>query len=100
MRLAIALMGLAAPAFADYSEHATVRLFTELPCENAITTIETEETTLEALAFQGMAWGFLLGFDAANDGLQGDATTTLVRLKAACAESPEIPAATLLQSFR
>lgn len=100
MRLSFILALTATPALADYSSHDGVALFTESPCTEAVAAIDTSETTLQAIARMGMAWGFLLGFDTANNGLQGDEETTLIRLRKACAENPETPAATLLRSFR
>lgn len=114
MRLALAFAAalLATPAAADYSDHRGVTLFTEAPCTAAVSAIDlsldgmlrslddNELYTFGRLAAQqGMAWGFLLGFDTASDGLHGPRQTTLERLRYACALNPETPAIELLRTF-
>jgi len=97
---------LATPVAADYSDHPLVELFTVAPCTEAIATIDQDvgaagdfKAVGLAIGRQGAAWGTVLGFDTALGGLQGDEETTLIRLRKACAESPETPAADLLMSF-
>lgn len=94
------LLFAATPAIAGYSEHETVKLFTERPCAEALAVIQSEETTIEALARMGMAWGFLLGYDTASGGLDGPSETTLERLEDACGMNPEKTAAAILDSLR
>lgn len=115
MRLAIAVAFAATPAIAEYSGHPGVTRFTEAPCAKVIEILDTlpsapkdidfesvlpelERITLET-ATVGMTWGFILGFDTAQGGLQGSDETTLIRLRKACADAPETPAADLLRSF-
>ena len=100
MRILIALALSATPAIADYSGHKSMTPFTEGPCSEVLDAIDTPETSIEAIARMGMAWGFILGYDAASDGLHGQEETTLIRLRKACDENPETPAATLLDGFR
>lgn len=109
------LAALATPAAADYSDHEGVTRFTQMPCKDVIEildntpeppadiTLDTVYPTLqritEGTAVLGMTWGFILGFDTARDGLQGDEQTTLIRLRKACTAAPDTPAADLLKSF-
>lgn len=108
MRLALALIAsfFAVPALADYSDHRGVTLFTEKPCTEAVGTIDGSmargdlDSTVRNIAAHGMAWGFILGFDTAHGGLEGDEETTLIRLRKACAETPDATAMELLRGFR
>lgn len=100
MRYLLAAIFLATPAAADYSDHPGVKLFTEKPCRAAMAAMDYDGQAIMAVAEQGMAWGFLLGFDTASAGLAGDHETTLQRLRIACAASPETPAADLLRGFK
>lgn len=98
--IATALTVLSAPALADgYAEHDGVILWTDRPCTEAVGSIDAAPNTLADVAAAGMAWGFLLGYDTARGGLQGDEETTLTRLRKACAQSPETPAIDLLSGF-
>ena len=100
MRLAIIAALITGPAFAGYAEHPGVTLFTEKPCTAAVAAIDYDGNAMPALAEKGMAWGFLLGFDTAAGGISGDNETTLVRLRSACADSPDTPAIKLLEGFK
>jgi len=86
-------------AGADYSTHDGVTLFTKQPCKDVIAAIDNPENTLAALAAMGMAWGFLLGYDTARGGLEGNEESTLIRLRRACAESPGKTAIEILEGF-
>lgn len=102
----------------DYSEHRGVVIFTEAPCVDVIEALDADvapemdeaEILLHGYApyfgqmaglmsKQGMAWGFILGYDAAKGGLHADGATTLQRLRTACAESPGTPAKELLDAL-
>lgn len=95
--LMLALMPSAA-ASQGYSEHQGVTAYRDKPCTHVVGTIDGQ-TTIQGAATQAMLWGFLLGFDQANGGLQGPEETTLIRLRKACAESPKTPALELLKGF-
>lgn len=119
MRLALAFAaGIAAgPALADYSDHHGVTIFTDEKCGAVMNAIDGEapkpsETDLaltgvmgavekftEWMATYGMTWGFILGFDTAHGGLEGSEETTLIRLRKACAETPDATAIELLRGF-
>ncbi|MBN8187605.1 hypothetical protein JF540_12980 [Salipiger thiooxidans] len=111
MRLALAAALIGSPALGDYSDHSGVTLFTEHPCTAALAEIDQSldryadrgiaglKEASAAIASQGMAWGFILGYDTANGGLQGEEETTLVRLRMACADKPEATAEELLRGF-
>lgn len=121
MRTMIALALMAAPAMAEttaYSDHKGVLIFSDAPCTAVISAIDSEPPAFpnEAQHFfygsrswyqnygewgatQGMAWGFVLGFDTANGGLHTDTETTLQRLRAACEETPDRTALDILTSF-
>lgn len=98
MRIFLALVLSASPAVADYSTHDGVTIFTEQPCTRIIEVLDSTE--IDVLPIVGMTWGFILGYDSAAGGLQGNEETTLIRLRKACEESPETPAAEILESFR
>lgn len=106
MRLALLLTIAATSANADYSGHPFVQLFTERPCTEAVAAIDQRPPTenidamVLAIAEQGAAWGFLLGFDQARGGLHDGSATTLERLRKACAEAPGRPAAELLDGLK
>ncbi|MHA7852200.1 hypothetical protein [Roseovarius sp.] len=99
----LALMG--TPAIAEYSDHQTVQLFSNAPCTEAVGLLDaplmdgTPEMVANQAVEKGMAWGFILGFDAAHGGLSDETDTTLVKLRKACAASRETPAFDLLQTL-
>ena len=97
------------------SKNKTVLLFTEAPCTAVLEGIEMEmpeypsKTEIffygtdehfqrmgRTAAIVGTTWGFLLGYDAAIGGLSTNEQTTLERLKAECAKTPDIPAIKVL----
>lgn len=110
-RFAAAAILSASPALADYSDHDGVRIFSERPCTEVIAELDRSFDDLNdgtrdglarlapAMAKTGMTFGFLLGFDTAEGGLQGAEETTLRRLRLACARSPQTPALDLLRDF-
>lgn len=99
MRTLIALLVFCAgPAFAE--PHRMAVAFAESPCGETIDHIENPVLTPEGIGNMGMAFGYLLGFEAANGGdLSGDAETVLQRIKADCGVSPELPALDLLRRY-
>lgn len=118
--IACALLA-ATPVLAEdpsYASHKGVQLYTTAPCTAVIEVIDSEgpEFPTEAEHFfygtenysrsmgqwmsaQGMAWGFILGFDTANGGLHSDTETTLQRLRTACEEEPSKTAYDLLSNM-
>lgn len=101
MRLLLAAI-IAAPTMAaadGYSDHKAVAMYRDKPCTVVIGAIDAD-ATVATMAVHGMVWGFLLGYDTANGGLQGGDKTTLIRLRKACADSPETPALDLLKGFK
>jgi hypothetical protein len=100
LKLAIVFTLTATSALADYSTHKSVTPFIENPCTEVLAAIDTPETTIEAIAQMSMAWGFILGYDAASGGLHDGEQTTLVRLREACANNPETPITVLMDGFR
>lgn len=81
-----------------YADHKGVTPWRDQPCTVVIGAIDAG-AALAAMPAQAVTWGFLLGYDTANGGLHGNEETTLVRLRKACAASPETPALTLLEGF-
>ena len=68
--------------------------------DNANMFIQSESEAIgRAMARQGMAWGFVLGFDHANGGLWDGDQSTLSRFTAACSVHPEWTGAEVLQSL-
>lgn len=121
MRMIIALAMMATPSLAQdtaYDNHRGVLLFSDAPCTAVLSAIDSDPPPFpnEAQHFfygssawyknygewgatQGMAWGFILGFDTANGGLHTETETTLQRLRAACEDTPDRPALEILTSF-
>jgi hypothetical protein len=86
------------PAFGE--PHKMAVAFAERPCGEAIDYIDNPILTPEGIGNMGMAFGYLLGFEAANGGdLSGDAETVLQRIKADCVASPDMPALDLLRRY-
>ena len=90
-----------------YAEHGGVKLFTQEPCTRVFEKMEAEPDIVEigpeafgaALGDMGMAWGFILGYDAARGGLHEGDKSTLARLREECAAAPEKTAFEILESF-
>lgn len=104
LRTAALLALLASPAVAaGYENHSAIKTLKTQPCTYVVALIDMTKdgkpSDLPSIIAGGMYWGFLLGFDNANGGLQGSEETTLIRLRKACAASPETPALELLQGF-
>lgn len=115
--IALALMAAPASALPAYDEHKGVVIFTQAPCTEVIAAIDADapdpedldmvlhgvggylKSLTEVLAVKSMAWGFILGFDAASGGLHSETETTLERLRLVCARTPERPAAEILTGF-
>lgn len=117
LKLATLLAAAASPALgAGYSEHKGVRLFNEYPCAKAIQAIESEidvEDQISVLgisaamdevalhiARQGMAWGFVLGYDTAQGGLERGGETTLERFKVECSKDPDRTGIEVLEALQ
>lgn len=99
----------AAPSLAgDYSSHRGVTLFTQEPCAEVFQFLDGEEPDVLVVGLEGlashlaqyaMAWGFILGYDAARGGLHEGEKTTLMRLRDECEAAPERTAFEILESF-
>lgn len=69
------------------------------PCSKYIDIIEQPAVTPQTLSEVGMAWGMLVGFDIAVGGLNTQDSTTFEKLKAACNNSPNRSALSLLREI-
>ena len=100
MRLLTACLALCAgPALAE--PHMMTAAFAELPCTETLDHIENPAMTPEGIGNMGMAFGYLLGFQAANGGdLSGERETVLQRILADCAAAPEMTALEILETYR
>jgi len=104
---------IAAPATAaGYYDNPIVAAFRDQPCGTIIAAIDNPKATkpgdnldgainraADGLARMTAYFGFIVGFDTAKGGLQGDDETTLVRLRKACAADPKATALELLNGF-
>lgn len=99
MRTSIALLLLCAgPAFAE--PHYMTVAFAEKPCGEALDYIENPAVTPQGMGNMAMAFGYLLGFQAAMGGdLSGEAETILKRLVADCTANPDMTALDLLKRY-
>ena len=100
MRYWIACLALcSSPALAE--PHMMTTNFAELPCAETLGYIENPAMTPEGIGNMSMAFGYLLGFQAANGGdLSGEHETVLQRIMADCAAVPETTALELLEIYR
>lgn len=111
IRAAALAVIIAAPANASgYSDHTITNAFRDLPCAETIGAIDKPDMSAAIasgdpkavtgpLGKQAGYFGFIVGFDVASGGLNGDAETTLARLREACAENPQASALDLLHGF-
>ena len=89
------------PAVSDgYDDKPGADLMKFRPCGDALEVLAerftdpphdlaaSAEDWAKSLAVQAIVWGYILGFDAAHDGLWRGEETTLERLKTACANDP------------
>lgn len=102
----------------SYEAHKGVLIFTEAPCGAVIEALDAvvppPPTDTERFfygttpwfeyvghihAMQGMAWGFMLGYDTARGGLNTDEQSTLERFRDACAKSPDMTGRAVLDAF-
>lgn len=96
--LAIYLALISIPAVAE--PHMMSVAFAERPCAETLDYIENPGVEPEGTGFMAMAFGYLLGFQAANGGdLSGESETILRRITADCAERPGNTALELLESY-
>lgn len=90
------------PAMAErYGDHHGVTIFTERPCGDALAALDgdTARPITERLAAQGMAWGFILGYDTARGGLGRGGQTTLELFRTACEQSPRATGQAILDGL-
>lgn len=100
-----------------YAEHRGVTRFTEQPCGDVLAALSPDaipdadgikvdkigafaKEMGHAMATQGVAWGFILGYDTAHGGLGRDGFTTLERFRAACRKSPEATGIDILEGLK
>jgi len=100
MRCLIACIALcASPALAE--PHMMTQAFAERPCGETLDYIENPAMTPEGIGNMSMAFGYLLGFQAASGGeLSGESETILQRITADCAANPDATAQGLLEGYR
>ncbi|WP_306150621.1 hypothetical protein [Roseovarius sp. MMSF_3281] len=100
---ALAIMIATAPASAQNTNgiqnHPVQEQFMTEPCAAVISTIDNVTATPEGIGNMALAFGFLMGFEAANPGIRGDHETVLIRLRADCAETPNSTAMSLLRAY-
>lgn len=103
--LLIGLSLMAAPAVAqEPEEHPIQTMYRDAPCTEVVGLLDAwpDLPPAESLNFyleKGMAWGFLLGFDAMHPEAKGEADTLLSRVRLDCAAAPETPALTILEGY-
>lgn len=96
--LVTCLVVCSSPALAE--PHVMTTNFALLPCVETLNYIENPVMTPEGIGNMGMAFGYLLGFQAANgDDLSGERETVLQRILADCAERPGETAFNLLKGY-
>ena len=96
--LTACLAFIAGPALAE--PHMMTEAFAERPCAETLDYIENPAMSPEGIGNMGMAFGYLLGFQAANGGdLSGESDTILQRVMTDCTNRPEATALQLLQSY-
>lgn len=84
---------------AGIQNHDVQKLFIEQPCGAVIQAIDEPKPTPEGLGNMTMAFGFLMGFEAAHPGIKGDQETILKRLRADCAQGSTATAFDLLNGY-
>lgn len=80
--------------------HPVQDLFADQPCSAVIREIDDAEPDPISLGKMVMAFGYLMGFEAANPHIRGTSETILKRLRADCATQPNRTALDLLNSYR
>ena len=89
----------AGPALAE--PHMMTNAFAERPCAETLDYIENPAMTPEGIGNMSMAFGYLLGFQAASGGdLSGESETVLQRIMGDCAAYPDMTALGLLEGYR
>lgn len=94
--LAVAPVALAAQEDKSYAAHEFVVLMADQPCAEPLAVIDSGAGGMLRIP---VVWGFILGFDRAHDGLHDATSTTLERLRKACAENPTDSAVVILTRF-
>ena len=89
-----------------YADNPAVAAFRDRPCAEVVDVIYVREAagltlqeTMGLVSQKNLYMGFILGFDTARGGLQGEAESTLARLREACAADPEATALELLEGL-
>lgn len=110
IRAAILSLAITSPAIAGgYDANPVYLAFAKGPCSEVIGAIDDPDMTAainkgpqamaEVLAMQAGFFGFIVGFDAASGGLHDGDTTTLSRLREACASDPFATALSILEGL-
>lgn len=104
MRYLIACLALIST---DGQAHELQDDYASLPCSEVVSRIDSPDmgdmspkAMLKGAGEMAMAFGYLLGFEAAQGrDLNGESKTLLVRLREDCAASPDQTALEILQSY-
>jgi hypothetical protein len=84
---------------AGIQNHKVQQLFMTQPCIMVINTIDRPDGDVFGGGMMTMAFGFLMGFEAAHPGIRGDQETILKRLRADCTIDSNQTAFDLLQGY-
>lgn len=105
--LAVQLASPAATA-GSYANNPSRNLFDKEPCTTVLKALDGKLTLAHndplyqiagSTGVIGLAWGYILGFDAAKGGLWKGQTTTLERFTAACKSNPSLTGSQILNSL-
>jgi len=98
MRFLAALALVASPAIAE--PHYITTAMADVPCADALAYITDPKPDWKGAGNMGMAFGYLLGYQAATGGdLSGNRETILKRITADCDESPDKTALEILKGY-
>jgi hypothetical protein len=84
---------------ADIQNHEVQVMFLTSPCKTTVATIDQAAPTPKGMGKMTMAFGFLMGFEAAHPGIRGTHETILKRLREDCANDPSTTAMDLLNGY-
>ena len=98
MRLVFALALAASPAIAE--PHYMTTAMKDQPCGTSLATINAPKGGLKGAGEMAMAFGYLLGFQAAKGGdISGDAATVLKRVTSDCEANPDRTVLQILSGY-
>lgn len=81
------------------AQHPVQSAYEAEPCMTIIATLDATPGNLDQAAKQAMIWGYMLAIDAIFPTIKTAKQTTLERLRAACAETPNRPALEILKGL-